>query len=112
MKILVVCGAGASSTFVAHRIRRSAGVRGLEVTVQPTSESSLGELLAEADVVLLGAHLATRREEVDAAASRLGVAVALLPESAFTAATGDEALDLALAAAHSLKSHDGGTHDD
>jgi hypothetical protein len=28
---IVVCGAGASSTFVAHRIRRAAAARGLEV---------------------------------------------------------------------------------
>jgi sucrose-6-phosphate hydrolase SacC (GH32 family) len=33
MKILIVCGAGASSTFVALRVRRTAAARGLAVDV-------------------------------------------------------------------------------
>lgn len=111
MKILVVCGAGASSTFVAQRIRRSARVRGLEITVSPSSESSWSEHLGDTDVVLLGSHLAASLDAVDALASPLGIAVALLPESAFTALTGDDALDRALAAAHGMNTDPGEKHD-
>ena len=60
VRIIVVCGAGASSTFVAHRIRRAAAARGIEVRATATSESQLDQALADADVLLVGAHLGDR----------------------------------------------------
>jgi PTS system cellobiose-specific IIB component len=64
MKILVVCGAGASSSFVAMRIRRSAQARGIELQVVPTSAAQLEQVAADADVVLLGAHLAGDADDI------------------------------------------------
>ncbi|KQX07923.1 MULTISPECIES: PTS sugar transporter subunit IIB [unclassified Leifsonia] len=97
MKILVVCGAGASSSFVAHRIRRLARERGLEVDVVPTSDSLLEDSAQDASVVLLGAHLAS---QADAIRIRLAVtgdaSVVVLPEAAFTDQSGAIALDSAL----------------
>jgi PTS system cellobiose-specific IIB component len=96
MKILVVCGAGASSSFVALRIRRSARDRGIAVEVVPTSESQLEQLAPGVDVVLLGAHLAGGADDIR---SRIAADVVVLPESAFTDSSGDTALELALDAA-------------
>jgi PTS system cellobiose-specific IIB component len=96
MRIIVVCGAGASSTFIAHRIRRAAAARGIEVEAQATSESALVAALDGADVLLVGAHLGDRiallREQADAAS----VPLVILPESAAAAPDGATALDLAL----------------
>ena len=97
MKILVVCGAGASSTFVAHRIRRLARERGLEIVVSPTSDSTLEDSAQDAAVVLLGAHLATQADAIRARLAELGDArVVVLPEAAFTDQSGAIALDSAL----------------
>lgn len=96
MKVLVACGAGASSTFVAMRVRRAAASRGLDITAVATSLSELDAALAGADVVLLGAHLAGQAEEITAAAKAVGTAVAVMPESVFLSPDGDEALTLAL----------------
>ena len=104
MKIIVVCGAGASSTFVAVRIRRTATDRGLLATVIPRSESTLlAELRNPAiasshrgAVLLLGAHLADRSESLRQAASSHGITTVVMPESVFSAADGNAALDLAL----------------
>lgn len=100
MKILIVCGAGASSAFVAHRLRTTGKERGLTLTVVAGSESDLPASLDGIDVLLIGPHLAPRFERISAHARKKGVGVALMPDSVFAARNGDEGLDLALTAEH------------
>jgi len=98
MRIIVVCGAGASSTFVAQRIRRAAAARGLSVQAAASSASGLDEALRGADVLLVGEHMGQTgalRERAVAAS----VPVAVLPPGSSSVADGDAALDLALATA-------------
>lgn len=101
MEILVVCGAGASSTFVALRVRRSAAERGITLSARAVSLELLDSALPGADLVLVGPHLAARLEDVRAAARAVddGIVVALLPEPAVTSRDGDLALQTALDAA-------------
>lgn len=96
MHIIVVCGAGASSTFVAHRIRRAAAARGIEVRATATSESQLEQALQGADVLLVGAHLGDRVGLLRERAAAASVPVAILPDDAAAAPDGENALDLAL----------------
>jgi PTS system cellobiose-specific IIB component len=96
VRIIVVCGAGASSTFVAHRIRRAAAARGIEVRATATSESQLDQALADADVLLVGAHLGDRLGLLRERAAAASVPIAILTEAAATAADGEDALDVAL----------------
>ncbi len=96
MRIIVVCGAGASSTFVAHRIRQAAAARGIEVEAAATSESRLAASLDGADVLLVGAHLGDRVDLLRERAAAASVPIAILPESAAAAPDGADALDLAL----------------
>jgi len=100
MKILIVCGAGASSAFVAHRLRVTGKERGLTLTVLAGSESDLPGSLDTVDVLLIGPHLAPRFERISAQAKKLGVGVAMLPKDVFAARDGDLALDLAVGAEH------------
>ena len=99
MRILVVCGAGASSTFVARRIRKTADARILDATAEACPLDTLAERLPTAHVVLLGPHLDDRLTDVRALADAAGVAVAVMPSTVFSSPVGDEALDLALEAA-------------
>jgi PTS system cellobiose-specific IIB component len=96
MRILVVCGAGASSAFVAHRVRQTAEERGLEITVKAGSESDLPGSLGPVDVLLVGPYLAPRYEKIRAQAIKVGVGVALLADTVFTSENGAEALDAAI----------------
>jgi cellobiose PTS system EIIB component len=96
MRILVVCGAGASSAFVAHRVRHTGELRGLTLTVAAGSESDLPGSLGPIDVLLVGPYLAPRYEKIRTQAIKLGVGVALLPDTVFASQNGDEALDLAI----------------
>jgi len=99
MRIMVVCGAGASSTFVAHRLRRSAAEQGVVAEISAGSEADLPAGFTGVDVLLVGPHLAARFDDIRARASAAGVAAALLPESIFTERDGQVALSLALGAA-------------
>ncbi|GAA1810805.1 PTS IIB subunit [Agromyces neolithicus] len=99
MRIIVVCGAGASSTFIAHRIRRAAADRGLSVRTQASSAAGLDEVLPGADVLLVGEHLTEQLAALRERAVAASVPLAILPSGASSAADGEEALDLALATA-------------
>ena len=104
MKIMVVCGAGASSTFVALRMRRTAAERHLAVEISAGTEAHLAAAFngvdaafTGVDVVLVGPHLADRYDAIALSAHASGVGIALLPATAFSALEGALALDLALA---------------
>lgn len=93
--IVIVCGAGASSTFLASRMRSLAKQRGLDVRVTASSTEGLASLLPTADVLLVGPHLAAGYDDLAAAAAAHGVPVALLPETAFGADGAQQAVDIA-----------------
>lgn len=97
MKIIVVCGAGASSTFVAVKLRSAAASRGLQVEVAAGSASQL-DSFAGVDVVLVGSHLESAVPGLRARAAASGTAVAVLPAVSPAALDGGGALDLALSA--------------
>ncbi|WP_241532999.1 PTS sugar transporter subunit IIB [Clavibacter michiganensis] len=87
-RILVVCGSGASSTFLAQRLRALAEADGLEIEAVAGSLAQVRLDAAGMDVVLLGAHLADRLDAVREAAADEGATAVLLADAA--AARGDE----------------------
>jgi cellobiose PTS system EIIB component len=94
--ILVVCGAGASSTFLASRMRSLVAERGLDLTARAASNLDLDSRLSDARVLLVGPHLASSFTELSAAAAEHSVPAALLPSTAFGPTGASDALDLAL----------------
>lgn len=94
MRILVVCGAGASSTFVAQRVRHAAHDRGLAYSAFAGTELSLPIDLDAADVVLVGPHLAHALERIEKEAAPRGTTVVLLPPDIFTDLDGTRTLQL------------------
>jgi PTS system cellobiose-specific IIB component len=98
MRILVVCGAGASSTFVAQRVRHAAHERGLDYSAFAGTEKSLPIDLDAADVVLVGPHLAHALERIERDAAARGTTVVLLPSDVFTDMDGTRTLALIRAA--------------
>ncbi|MGO2682651.1 PTS sugar transporter subunit IIB [Microbacterium sp.] len=93
MRILVVCGAGASSTFVAQRLRRAASAAGRDWETTAGSESTIAS--APADLVLVGPHLADRMPTIQAATS---APVAILPDDVFDDRDGTRTLAIVEAA--------------
>jgi PTS system cellobiose-specific IIB component len=92
--VLVVCGAGASSTFLAHALRHQAAARGIQHTFVPASVAALSMPLTSVDVLLVTAHVADFFEQAKRAAERIGATAVQLPIVSFTPAGADIALDL------------------
>ncbi|KAB1867545.1 PTS sugar transporter subunit IIB [Microbacterium algeriense] len=90
MRILVVCGAGASSTFVAQRLRSAAAAAGLDWDAAAGMESSA--VGSDHDLILIGPHLSDRR---DAISDSTRAAVAVLPDDVFADRDGSRTLALA-----------------
>lgn len=57
--VLLVCGSGASSGFMAANIRKAAAARGLSITVNARSESTVEDYVDEIDCLMIGPHLAS-----------------------------------------------------
>lgn len=92
--VLIVCGAGASSTFLASRMRSLAASRGLDLTVSAASESEVRTRLHTTSVLLVGPHLAPSFDALAAEAAAFEVPAGLLPQNAFAAGGAELALDL------------------
>ncbi|AXH36730.1 hypothetical protein DVJ78_16085 [Humibacter sp. BT305] len=82
-RVLIVCGAGASSTFLALRIRAVARERGLDLVVEAGTVQDLDERLPATDALLVGPHLADRFSELAQRAAEADTPAGLLPADAF-----------------------------
>lgn len=96
--ILIVCGAGASSTFLASRLRALTKTRGLDLSFEAASDSDVAARLLHTDLLLIGPHLAERFDSLRAAAAENGATAVLLPENVFGPTGAELALDQALSA--------------
>lgn len=97
MKIVIVCGAGASSTFVAAKLRTAAATRGIDVSVSAEGAAHLDSLKG-IDVLLVGAHLESSVPALRERAAHTGTAVAILPPGSPATLDAARVLDLALTA--------------
>ncbi|MCV3097082.1 PTS lactose transporter subunit IIB [Enterococcus hirae 57-03-H11] len=94
--ILLICGSGASSGFMAAAIRKAAKKRGEEVTVKAASESQLDERINGINYLLIGPHLSYMLADLKAQIEGKNVKVAVIPQATYGTLNGDKALDLIL----------------
>jgi len=92
--ILIVCGAGASSTFLATRLRAIAAGRGDSVTVQASSDDDLDARLSAVDVLLVGSHLSGAFDSLRDRAAGFGVPAGLLSNATFGPGGAEAAYEL------------------
>ena len=64
MKIILLCGSGASSGFMAASMRKEAKTRGLDYEIEAHSESEIQNYIDEVDCVMIGPHLAYLEDEL------------------------------------------------
>ncbi|MDO9398485.1 MAG: PTS sugar transporter [Herbiconiux sp.] len=93
-RVLIVCGAGASSTFLALRLRRVARDRDLDLIVEAGSQSDVDDRLEATRILLVGPHLAARFDDLKRRADEAGARAVLLPDTAFGPEGGQLAADL------------------
>jgi len=94
--ILLICGSGASSGFMAGAIRKAAKKKGEKVSVKAASESQLDERIDEIDYLLIGPHLSYMVDELKEKTQEKNVQIAVIPQAIYGALDGKKALELIL----------------
>lgn len=62
--ILLICGSGASSGFMAANMRKAAKKEGLDYKIKARSESELGDYMDDIDALMVGPHLKAEFEGI------------------------------------------------
>ena len=88
-----VCGSGASSGFMAANIRKAAAARGLSITVNARSESTVEDYVDEIDCLMIGPHLASTLPDMEEICEGYDVKVGVIEQAAYARLNGDAALD-------------------
>ena len=91
--VLLVCGSGASSGFMAANIRKAASARGLEITVTARSESEVLNYVEDIDCLMVGPHLATVIPSLEEDIEGYDIKIAIIDMDAYAKLSGDKALD-------------------
>lgn len=99
MKILLMCGAGASSGFMAQAMRKAAKEQGLNnIEVIARSEAEMTSNLKDTDLVMFGPHLAYKKEALQKDLEKYNVPFTFIDKDAYGsidgAATLKQALDI------------------
>lgn len=97
LSVLLVCGSGASSGFMAANIRKAAVARGMEIDIKARGESEIENYIEDIDALLVGPHLAYIIDEIEDVIGGHEVKVLLLKQEYYATLNGDKALDELLA---------------
>lgn len=82
-KVLLVCGAGASSGFMAAAARKAVKKTGEDIEFKAKSESELMENLNSIDLLLVAPHLKYMIDDVKGACEQAGVKYGLIPQKVY-----------------------------
>ena len=85
LNVLLVCGSGASSGFMAANMRKAASKQGLEIDIKARSES-------EIENYMVGPHLAYILDEVDEYTHGTNVKVILMKADYYSTLNGEKAI--------------------
>ncbi|MGX7352093.1 PTS sugar transporter subunit IIB [Enterococcus canis] len=94
--LMLCCGAGMSSGFLAQKTRKAAKKRGIAASVEAKSESEATQYFDSIDVLLLGPHYAAYQTEMQEQAQPYNVKVAVIPQDIYGMLDGEGLLDFAI----------------
>lgn len=93
LNVLLVCGSGASSGFMAANIRKAAQARGVEIDIKARGEAEIENYVEEIDALMVGPHLAYILDEIEEYIGDHDVKVILMKANYYSTLNGDLALD-------------------
>ncbi|WP_059052849.1 PTS sugar transporter subunit IIB [Paenibacillus senegalimassiliensis] len=93
LNVLLICGSGASSGFMAANIRKAAKKRNLDMDIKARGEAEIENYIHDIDALLVGPHLAYIIDEIEELTKDLEVKVLLMKSSYYSTLDGDAALD-------------------
>ena len=89
LSVLLVCGSGASSGFMAANMRKAASKEGLEIDIKARSESEIENYI---DALMVGPHLAYILDEVEEYKNGRDVKVILMKPEYYSTLDGTKAI--------------------
>lgn len=96
IRILLACGVGASTGFMAANMRKVAKKKGLEVKVSAVSKSQVMEYADKIDILLLGPHFSSEVPKYQEELKNNNVKVASIDPDAYAALDGEKIISDAL----------------
>ena len=92
INVLLVCGAGASSSFMAAKMRVAAKKRNIDLGITARSESEISNYIGDIDAIMVGPHLADYFETVKESYGE-ECPVILMEKTYYGRLDGDKAID-------------------
>ncbi|WP_066500956.1 PTS sugar transporter subunit IIB [Abyssisolibacter fermentans] len=95
MRILLICGSGASSGFMAANMRKAAKKYGIDAEIEARSDTMLDDYIDKIDVLLVGPHLKFMETTLKEKCSKYNVPVAVIDNTTYGSLDGKRGLAIA-----------------
>lgn len=92
LKVLLVCGSGASSGFMATNMRVALGKEGIDAEVKARSESEIESYLDDIDILMIGPHLKYLVDEIEDYIQGRDIVVILMKPDYYATLNGESAV--------------------
>lgn len=92
LNVLLVCGSGASTGFMAANMRKAASAMGMDMDIKARSESEIENYIDEIDALMVGPHLAYILDEIDEYVGDADVKVILMKPEYYSTLDGEMAI--------------------
>lgn len=96
IKILLACGSGASSGFIAQSMRKAAKSTCVEAEIKAVSDIEILNYLDEVDLLMIGPHIKHRLPEFEEAAKGKNVIISVIDQRKYAMLDGASVLKDAL----------------
>lgn len=93
LSVLLVCGSGASSGFMATNMNKAAKKKGITCKVLARSKSEVDSYIDTVDMVMIGPHMKHIKPEVEEIADGKDVKVVVMKKSYYALLDGNAAIE-------------------
>ena len=94
--VLLCCGAGMSSGFLAQKTQKAADSKGYDMNVEAKSSSVVEDVVEDFDVLLLGPHYLSHLADYEEIAKPYGIPVAVIPQEIYGTLDGERLVEFAM----------------
>lgn len=93
LEILLVCGGGFSSGFMANALKKAAANHDIDMHVQAKSETATEDYIEDVDAIMVGPHMAYVMSEMEELTNEYGVSLILMKPDYYKALDGEKCLE-------------------
>ncbi|MBM7588078.1 PTS system cellobiose-specific IIB component [Bacillus pakistanensis] len=95
MNIMLVCSAGMSTSMLVQKMRKAAEEKGVNATINATSESDLGNHLDKLDVILIGPQVRYLSSKIVEKSAPYNIKVDIINQMYYGMMNGEKVLEQA-----------------